>query len=212
MKSWICLFAFVMAFSQVLAFEVDTDTEEEARFLYQNNNGMFLSLNSAYFIVAMLGVAFLAFGVLLLLGQNGNSPFASGYNRHGYDYGHYDQEHYYHDQEQHRQRRGAAFNDVASKMAQLELAFKKYQVEEAECEMYISCEASQVHRIEENGPLARIVYDILRDFNRAKDGHKWDSRIEGLVQAFEYGTNAGNADPCEPLRNKCFEVHSKKAF
>ena len=54
------------------------------------------------------------------------------------------------------------FLDVASKMAQLEQAFKKYQVEEAECEMYIACEASQVHRIEENGPLARIVYDNLR--------------------------------------------------
>ena len=54
------------------------------------------------------------------------------------------------------------FTDVASKMAQLENAFKKYQVEEAECEMYIACEASQVHRHEENGPLAKIVYDILR--------------------------------------------------
>ena len=54
------------------------------------------------------------------------------------------------------------FTDVASKMAQLEQAFKKYQVEEAECEMYIACEASQVHRIEENGPLAKIVHDILR--------------------------------------------------
>ena len=47
-------------------------------------------------------------------------------------------------------------------MAQLEQAFKKYQVEEAECEMYIACEASQVQRIDENGPLARIVHDILR--------------------------------------------------
>ena len=52
--------------------------------------------------------------------------------------------------------------DVASKMAQLETAFKKYQVAEAECEMYIACESSQVHRIEENGPLAKIVFDILR--------------------------------------------------
>ena len=50
-------------------------------------------------------------------------------------------------------------------MSQLEQAFKKYQVEEAECEMYIACEASQVQRIEENGPLARIVYDILRYVN-----------------------------------------------
>ena len=57
-------------------------------------------------------------------------------------------------------------------MAQLEQAFKKYQVEEAECEMYIACEASQVQRIEENGPLARIVYDILSTFNRYKVGIK----------------------------------------
>ena len=54
------------------------------------------------------------------------------------------------------------FTDIASKMAQLEQAFKKYQVEEAECEMYIACEASQVQRHEENGPLAKIVYDIIR--------------------------------------------------
>jgi len=47
-------------------------------------------------------------------------------------------------------------------MAQLDQALKKYQVEEAECEMFIACEASQVHRLEENGPLARIVYDIFR--------------------------------------------------
>ena len=52
--------------------------------------------------------------------------------------------------------------DVAGKMAQLENAFKKYQVEEAECEMYIACEASQVNRHEANGPLAKQVYDILR--------------------------------------------------
>merc|ERR1711935_1013405 len=35
-----------------------------------------------------------------------------------------------------------------AKMAQLEQAFKKYQVTEAECEMYIACEASQVNRHE----------------------------------------------------------------
>lgn len=78
--------------------------------------------------------------------------------------------------------------------------------------MYIACEASQVQRIEENGPLARIVYDILSTFNRSKDGHKWDDRMNGLVQAFEFGTGAsasGQVDPCEPLRNKCFELHGK---
>ena len=49
-------------------------------------------------------------------------------------------------------------------------------------------------------------------FNRSKDGHKWDDRMNGLVQAFEFGTGAsasGQVDPCEPLRNKCFELHGK---
>ena len=56
----------------------------------------------------------------------------------------------------------SSFTDIASKMAQLEQAFKKYQVTEAECEMYIACEASQVNRHEENGPLAKIIFDIIR--------------------------------------------------
>jgi hypothetical protein len=47
-------------------------------------------------------------------------------------------------------------------MAQLENAFKKYEVEEAECMMYVACEASQTHRLDDNGPLAKIVADILR--------------------------------------------------
>jgi hypothetical protein len=112
-----------------------------------------------------------------------------------------------------RYRRGV--NDIASKMAQLEQAFKKYQVTEAECEMYIACEASQVNRHEENGPLAKIIFDIISTFNRAKDGHKWDDRMEGLVQAFEYGTGAqaaGQVDACEPLRNKCFELHASTKY
>ena len=52
-------------------------------------------------------------------------------------------------------------------------------------------------------------------FNRAKDGHKWDDRMEGLVQAFEYGTGAqaaGQVDACEPLRNKCFELHASTKY
>merc|ERR1739847_180429 len=79
----------------------------------------------------------------------------------------------------------------------------------------IASEASQVNRHEENGPLAKIIFDIISTFNRAKDGHKWDDRMEGLVQAFEYGTGAqaaGQVDACEPLRNKCFELHASTKY
>jgi len=192
--------------AQANNFELEEEYYGEPRLLDGVFNNTSIDLNS---ILALILIGILA---LVTLGPNflGGGATGSGYgNRNSYGYDYYD----YYNENQFYKRSGVS--DVASKMAQLEQAFKKYQVEEAECEMYIACEASQVQRIEENGPLARIVYDILSTFNRSKDGHKWDDRMEGLVQAFEYGTGAhqnGQTDPCQPLRNKCFELHSKKNF
>jgi len=183
----------------------EQDVYGEPRLLQSMFNNTEINPNS---ILAVILIAVLA---LVTLGPNflggGQQYNRNSYYSHDYDYA-YDNGFY-------KRSSQVLTDDVASKMAQLEQAFKKYQVEKAECEMYIACEASQVHRIEENGPLARIVYDILSTFNRAKDGHKWDSRMEGLVQAFEYGTGAyqaGQVDACQPLRNKCFELHGKKSY
>jgi len=187
--------------------DVYGETYGEARLLDSVFNNTSIDFNSI--------LALLLIGILFLVTQGGTGGLfgggsASGYgNRNSYDY-----DNYYYNEQQFYKRSGYD-NDVAGKMAQLENAFKKYQVEEAECEMYIACEASQVNRHEANGPLAKQVYDILSEFNRAKDGHKWDDRISGLVQAFEYGSGAyyaGQTDACQPLRNKCFELHSKKNY
>merc|ERR1712038_377028 len=190
MKSMFVLMAFFAMATATVPLEASEEMDEEVGrfFLVSNSGGTYLGLNSTLLWTAVLGAA-----------QN--------YKRYGQQFA---QDHFYEDPTQYQTRyKRFAPNDIASKMAQLEQAFKKYQVEEAECEMYIACEASQVQRIDENGPLARIVYDILSTFNRAKDGHKWDDRMDGLVQAFEYGTGAQTADPCQPLRNKCFELHAK---
>lgn len=193
-----------------VAYADDFNLEEqygEARLLDSvfNNTGE-LNINS---ILALILVGILA---LITLGPNFLGG-GSSYDRNTYGYDYQDYQDYYNHGFQKRTSPVFEGSDVASKMAQLETAFKKYQVAEAECEMYIACESSQVHRIEENGPLAKIVFDILSTFNRARDGHKWDSRMEGLVQAFEYGTGAyqqGQVDACQPLRTKCFEL--KKAY
>ena len=107
MKSVLCLLAFAMAFSQVLGFEVDNSAEEEARFLYNNNNGMFVSLNSTYFVLALGLLAAVAFGALILANQSGQSPFKANYNRYGYEAPEYDQHYYEHQQS--RQKRGVAY-------------------------------------------------------------------------------------------------------
>jgi len=194
---------FAMATATV---QLKESEEVEERILVSNSGGTYLTTNSTVLWTAVLG-AFALIAVFAVVSSGAIPLAAQKYKRYGQQFA---QDHFYEDPTEYQTRyKRFAPNDIASKMAQLEQAFKKYQVEEAECEMYIACEASQVQRIDENGPLARIVYDILSTFNRAKDGHKWDDRMDGLVQAFEYGTGAQTADPCQPLRNKCFELHAK---
>jgi len=203
-----------MAFASVNAEAWDLQEEDvygEPRLLDSVFNNTEINMNSILALVLI--------GILFLVTSGGSFLPGSGYSRNSYagqGQGYYDYQDYgaYQNQDQFYKRAGHA-DDIASKMAQLEQAFKKYQVTEAECEMYIACEASQVNRHEENGPLAKIVFDIIGTFNRAKDGHKWDDRMEGLVQAFEYGTGAqaaGQVDACEPLRNKCFELHASTKY
>jgi len=209
MQSTLVIFASILAMASATAIKFEKP--EERTFLDTTiNSNNFLALNGTVLTLAVAGLLVLVVAVLLITG--GFDP-AKITQRYGSEY-----DQFYQTAEaafsQTRYRRSAG-NDIASKMAQLEQAFKKYQVTEAECEMYIACEASQVNRHEENGPLAKIIFDIISTFNRAKDGHKWDDRMEGLVQAFEYGTGAqaaGQVDACEPLRNKCFELHASTKY
>jgi len=210
MRSLFCLLA-AMAFSQVLAFEEDYEVQDEARFLMNTGNGMFVSLNSTYFVFALGGLVLLAFFGLFLYSRNGQTVFSSNHAYNRFAYEPYGEEHYYHQEQQTRQRRGVT-QDVATKLAQLDSALKKYQVEEAECELFIACEASQVHRLEENGPLAKIVNEIFSTMNPEKNYPKMTDRMANLFQSFQYGTNAyqsGQYDACQPLRNKCFELHAR---
>ena len=61
-----------------------------------------------------------------------------------------------------RIKKRSLLSDFASLMHNLEQAFKKYNVHEVECQMYVACEAAQLDRQDENGPLAKIVYDIIK--------------------------------------------------
>merc|ERR1711971_395514 len=167
------LIVFVTFLALTSATEVGSSAKESVsgRFLTTTGDGNYLALNSTVLtlgVIVLLGVVIVA---MIALGGGGLFSKSSSQRFAKEPY----QEELYNAEEtefQTRYRRSAS--DIASKMAQLEQAFKKYQVTEAECEMYIACEASQVNRHEENGPLAKIIFDIICTFNRAKDGHKWD--------------------------------------
>ena len=95
-----------MAFSQVLAFEEDYEVQEEARTLFNTGNGMFVSLNSTYFVLGLLGLAGFAFFALFLFQRNGQNVFSSSHAYNRFAYEPYGEEHYYHQEQQTRQRRG----------------------------------------------------------------------------------------------------------
>ena len=54
------------------------------------------------------------------------------------------------------------FADLATKMHQLEKAFKKFEVETEECQMFVACEAAQYKKLAQNVPVVQIVSQILR--------------------------------------------------
>ena len=108
MRSLFCLLAFAMAFSQVLAFEEDYEVQDEARFLMNTGNGMFVSLNSTYFVFALGGLVLLAFFGLFLYSRNGQTVFSSNHAYNRFAYEPYGEEHYYHQEQQTRQRRGVS--------------------------------------------------------------------------------------------------------
>merc|ERR1712012_561376 len=138
-KFMICM---LFAASVVRADDWDLAEEDvygEPRLLDSVFNNTSIDLNS---ILALILIGVLA---LITLGPNFLGGGGSGYGqRNSYYNCDYDQG--YSNENQFYQRSGKV-DDVATKLAQLDSALKKYQVEEAECEMFIACEASQVHRL-----------------------------------------------------------------
>merc|ERR1719225_742682 len=111
----------------------EEDVYGEPRLLDSVFNNTSIDMNSI--------LALILIGILFLVTSGGSFLGGTGYSRNSYQgqQGYYDYQDYYQDNQFYN--RAGHTDDIASKMAQLEQAFKKYQVEEAECEMYIACEA-----------------------------------------------------------------------
>jgi len=95
---------------------------------------------------------------------------------------------------------------LATKMSQLEHAFKKFEVESEECQMFVACEAAQIRKLEKNVPVVRIVNGIL-------SAPGYDSKVNPQVlDAFRFGQTEhqkGNLAACAPLRAQCYKAHNQ---
>merc|ERR1712240_740827 len=96
-------------------------------------------------------------------------------------------------------------SNLATKLTQLEKAFKKYEVETEECQMFIACEAAQAKKLAQNVTVVKIVSQIL-------NAQGYDSKINPKVLgAFKNGGYAHERqieNTCEPLRKICYAAHN----
>lgn len=166
----------------------------------------------AFVLLGLL--ALVTFGPSLLGPLGGGS---SSYGRNGYDY--YDGGYQAYaeegttNQDQFYARSNA--DDMVTKMLQLEQIFKKYEVEEDECRAYIACEAANVERLAENGPIVQKTHELFNAINYAKPEQLAKiNASKGMMimkQAYDSAkTRQHEVDVCAPLRNACSALRQKK--
>merc|ERR1711971_1383903 len=135
MNNQVKVFALALCFcSSLVSASSVLDNEEaqkEARTVFTSGGTYYLALNTTYLIYygIIIGLGLLAAFALASVGtSSASSGDGNQYSRNSY-VPPVSEEEYLH------QRQQRSTEDIASKMAQLEQAFKKYQVTEAECEM-----------------------------------------------------------------------------
>jgi len=211
--------ALVLMAGSAFAFE-----EDEGRTLFTSSNGnMYLGLNDSTLLIGVIGLALLGGLLFVALQSFGADSFLPAHNKNSYDYSaHPDlayansaaanaalayaqNQHEQHAQQYRRKRSPFVVNNLATKLTQLEKAFKKYEVETEECQMFIACEAAQTKKLAQNVTVVKIVSQIL---NANGDDSKINPKVLGAFKNSAYANERQLENTCEPLRKICYAAHN----
>jgi len=179
--------------------------EGETRTIYNSGGGIYLGLNSTILWVAVAG---LVVGALIIY-LGASSGLLDDTQSYGYQQ-RYDQ---YHQQQEQPYRTKRSYDEnMVTKMLQLEQIFKKYEVEEDECKAYIACEAANVERLAENGPIVQKAHELFSAITKPEHLTKLKANKGMMImkQAFDSAkTRQHEVDVCAPLRNACSALRQK---
>jgi len=191
------------------------DLEAEGRLSFYSGNSSSITPDyRAVLAFMLLGLlALVTFGPSLL-GAFGGGSSNYGYNRNGFDYYDGGYQGYAEDGTQNQDQFYARSNvdDMVTKMLQLEQIFKKYEVEEDECKAYIACEAANVERLAENGPIVQKAHELFSAITKPEHLTKLKANKGMMImkQAFDSAkTRQHEVDVCAPLRNACSALRQK---
>lgn len=223
-QSHLLSLAITLVFLTLSVYGFDDDLEDfklyedisaaEARTFNTSSISGFLPDARAVLAFMLLGLlALVTFGPSLL-GAFGGGNSNYGYNRNGFDYYDGGYQGYAEDGTQNQDQFYARSNvdDMVTKMLQLEQIFKKYEVEEDECKAYIACEAANVERLAENGPIVQKANELFSAITKPEHLTKLKANKGMMImkQAFDSAkTRQHEVDVCAPLRNACSALRQK---
>merc|ERR1711981_1145598 len=171
MESKLFAFVAIIALCSISSVRGDEWSDDELDFTVEKSEARFLNFNNtglpdirAILAFTLLGLlALVTFGPALLGAFGGGSSNNYGYNRNGFDYYDSGYQGYAEDGTQNQDQFYARSNvdDMVTKMLQLEQIFKKFEAEEDECKAYIACEAANVERLAENGPIVQKAHELF---------------------------------------------------
>jgi len=182
------------------ASELFNEDAGEGRLLFNTNSTSSSIVPDYRAVVAMIAIGLVLVGYIL---RTSSAEAAYDRNAYGQGYAPYAHGPQYDQQGDFSQRYG--ISHLATKMSQLEHAFKKFEVESEECQMFVACEAAQLRKLEKNVPVVRIVNGIL---SGPGDYNKMNPQV---MDAFEFGQaehHKGNLAACAPLRAQCYKAHN----
>lgn len=182
------------------ASPIDVADAGEARLLFSTNSSLSSVVPDYRAVLAFIAIGLFIAAMVLRDGGDLGLPGGSAYDRYSYG-GQYGQGYQGND---FQARYG--ISNLATKLHQLEKAFKKFEVETEECQVFVACEAAQYKKLAQNVPVVQIVSQIM---SAPGDDSKVNKKV---LDSFRNGLAAhqqGVAEACEPLRQVCYAAHNQ---
>lgn len=204
MNTITAIFVAALCLNGALATPV-SEVQQESRSIYSTSSGMYLGLNATSLTIVMVVVLGTALAILFATQTGLLTDFLGETSQQRYDQ-------YYQQQEQPYRTKRSSNENMVTKMLQLEQIFKKYEVEEDECKAYIACEAANVERLAENGPIVQKAHELFSAITKPEHLTKLKANKGMMImkQAFDSAkTRQHEVDVCAPLRNACSALRQK---
>jgi len=204
MNTITAIFVAALCLNGALATPV-SEVQQESRSIYSTSSGMYLGLNATSLTLVMVVVLGTALAILFATQTGLLTDFLGETSQQRYDQ-------YYQQQEQPYRTKRSPNENMVTKMLQLEQIFKKYEVEEDECKAYIACEAANVERLAENGPIVQKAHELFSAITKPEHLTKLKANKGMMImkQAFDSAkTRQHEVDVCAPLRNACSALRQK---